>query len=200
MSDDAREPRVIGARYVRGESPRRYRSPDRGAVGAGWAPLVDAIFMLLDVAAPGWVLRQVKQDLGALEVYYDVPATANPLRVRAARAAIAAIRDLASMTCEICGAPGRQVTINGWLSIFCDQHADHVGPIPIVRYLTEDSRPSPSTPTEAQRAQDELIHERIRAAAAATDLSLAYDPDTEMMRRVLATPWQSAQPPDGNDT
>lgn len=198
MSDDAREPIVVGNRFVRAETPRRYPSPDRGAIGAGWGPLVDAIFNLLDVAAPGWVLSQVKQDLAWLDVHYDLPETADPLRVQAAQAAIAAVRDLASVTCEICGAPGHQVTTKGWLSILCDQHTDHVGPIPILRYLTEDARSPRKTPTDAERAQDDAINERIRAAAATTDLSQAYDPDNEMMRRVLATPWQSAQPSTGS--
>lgn len=197
MSDDPREPTVVGNRFVRTETPRRYRSPDRGAIGVGWVPLVDAVFNLLDVAAPGWVLSQVKQDLGGLDVYYDLPETADPRRVRATRAAIAAIRDLASVTCEICGAAGHQITSNGWLSIFCGQHTDHQGPIPILGYLTKDARPSRRTPTDAERAQDELVNERIRAAAATTDLSQVSDPDTEMMHRVLATPWQSAQPRTG---
>lgn len=85
--------------------------------------------------------------------------------------------------------------VNGWLSVFCDQHAGHTGPIPIVRYLTEDARPLPREPSAAERQQDRELDERIRAAAANADFSQPYDPDNQMMLRALAASWQSGVAP-----
>ena len=191
MTDYTPEENVVSTRYVRAETPRLYQSPHRGAIGEGWAPLVEVIFGLLDLAAPGWVLTQVKQDLGRLDVHYDVPKTADPPRVRAARNAITAIAEMAAVTCEICSAPGRQTVVNGWLSIFCDQHARHTGLIPVVRYLTGDAQPPRRAPSDAERQHDRELNERIRAAAANADFSEGpADPDAEIMRRALDTPWQ----------
>jgi hypothetical protein len=92
------------------------------AVGPGWAGLVDAAYRRLTNA--GYSLRQVKQKLGGLRIYFNGPATdlklGVPLRSARVLARYLAWLELRSRaTCEACGAPGLECTHLGWERTLC---------------------------------------------------------------------------------
>lgn len=121
---------------------------------AGWAHLLDQITSALDEHLPGWQLRQVKSDLGALDVYLDAPRDASSAQLSAARAVHRAMWERSSSTCEVCGTQGRRALRAGWVSVLCTEHEVMAGTrVPMVELRVRGSCPRCGHP-EASHAPD----------------------------------------------
>lgn len=92
----------------------------------GWAPLMRSVVAVLDEETPGWTLRDSKADLRQLDVYVNLPTDATAEAVTAVRSAIHAARDASALMCEWCGAQADGVTIRGWHSTLCVEHAEKI--------------------------------------------------------------------------
>jgi hypothetical protein len=85
-----------------------------GTVGDGWVPILQSL--AADLVAMGWdrQVLQIKEKFGGLRFYFSGTDEMHE-RVRVAEAQ-------AEVTCEGCGAPGKQRD-GGWIKTLCDEHA-----------------------------------------------------------------------------
>jgi hypothetical protein len=91
----------------------------------GWLGIIDDFLAVVDRELPAsgtFRLRQVKEKLGGLRIYFDV----SPDTPAEAHAAIDDAYDRASARsykiCEICGARGRFSNRQGFLTVVCEEH------------------------------------------------------------------------------
>jgi hypothetical protein len=86
--------------------------------GRGWTDLLDAVFAWLDQIAPQhpWSASQIKEKYGSLRFYWsgDLPPLGEEI--------IEAAEHLSSHLCDMCGAPGRIRTEQGWWTTRCAEH------------------------------------------------------------------------------
>lgn len=66
--------------------------------------------------------RQIKSKFGDLRAYYDLSEDADRVIVNEIRDVIDFFGDRCASTCEVCGAPGIQSTISGWVRVSCPWH------------------------------------------------------------------------------
>jgi hypothetical protein len=88
------------------------------ACGEGWYQILLNLFTALAVLEPRPVIVQVKEKFGGLRVYLDGGGEEAAALIREAE-------NLASETCEDCGAPGRLRMDRPWIATLCDHHAAH---------------------------------------------------------------------------
>ena len=120
----------------------------------GWVDLLDRITLAFDEHLPGWRLRQVKSDLGALDFYFDAPSNAPTAQLAAARAARRAMVERSSSTCEVCGDPGSRTLREGWVSVLCRTHElTAASEVPMVELRVSRACPRCGHP-EASHAPD----------------------------------------------
>lgn len=108
-------------RLFHGSSPRCYSQ-----VTPGWLRLVDALCsyidgLLTDEQAKVFEVRQIKEKIGSLRFYFG-RGEVNRLDESTAALIHIAIEDAvlrSSITCTVCGNPGR-----GSLDVRCDSHRD----------------------------------------------------------------------------
>lgn len=82
-------------------------------IGKGWHKLIDDTLGKLSQECR---LFQVKEKFGGLRVYYE-KGNESDLKV------VEEAEEKASITCEVCGAPGKMRCHGGWLHVACDEHA-----------------------------------------------------------------------------
>lgn len=83
--------------------------------GEGWWPIIAELDSHLRVY-PNYKVVQVKEKFGGLRFYADgVDEKGYEL--------IGAAERLASVTCEVCGKPGRLRDDRSWVRTLCDEHA-----------------------------------------------------------------------------
>jgi hypothetical protein len=87
-------------------------------VRSGLDPLLDAVFAWLSDIAPQhpWSASQIKEKYGSLRFYWsgDLPPLGEEI--------IEAAEHLSSHLCDMCGAPGRIRTEQGWWTTRCAEH------------------------------------------------------------------------------
>lgn len=91
-------------------------------VGPGWHPLLVRLDTQLTEIAPDYVVHQVKSKFGALD-YYAYPSPDGPAHLPAFDEAILAASWESIETCEECGNPAKQYTIQLWTWTLCEGHA-----------------------------------------------------------------------------
>jgi hypothetical protein len=104
---------------VPGEAVRRLlaASADRiDDIGPGWLPIIaDALGKMLAID-PELEVRQIKQKLGGLRIYYRSGYWEE------LQAVVGEAERLCATTCEICGRRGGLCRSNGWIRTLCDAH------------------------------------------------------------------------------
>ena len=101
--------------------------PARLDVGPGWHAILIALGGQLAATDPGYTLRQVKQDCGGLDVFYDLSDSVSVEDTVRFRDAVRAARDAAAFTCEVCGLRGRTTASpSGWVRVLCFEHAEQL--------------------------------------------------------------------------
>ncbi len=112
------------------------------AVGTGWLPLVHAFLLACEHARTLDVkieIRQIKEKLGGLRVYWQGPAgtsrsgqhtdlsapkTPEQDLVDAIDYHDSALIVMARHTCDVCGSKGSMRNLSGLLAVRCDIHAN----------------------------------------------------------------------------
>jgi len=89
-------------------------------VGDGWMPLLEELFAKLDQAVTGeerkdFHIRQIKEKFASLRVYTSNASTK-------VRELIIEAESKSSITCEICGKPGKGRRLNAWWITLCSYH------------------------------------------------------------------------------
>jgi hypothetical protein len=85
-------------------------------VGPGWLPIVaDALGKMLAID-PELEVRQIKQKLGGLRIYYSSGYR------KEVQSVVGQAERLCATTCEICGRRGGLCRSNGWIRTLCDAH------------------------------------------------------------------------------
>ncbi|APH45469.1 hypothetical protein BMW26_11280 [Microbacterium sp. 1.5R] len=91
-------------------------------VSPGWYPLLESLEHHLAALAPDYVVHQVKSKFGALSFF--AASSTNPEEYSEEfNAAILAAEWKSIVTCELCGAPARQYTIQLWTWTLCATHS-----------------------------------------------------------------------------
>lgn len=89
------------------------------AVGNGWFNIIDLLCAGLqsvtDGGGPQVVAVQIKQKFGGLRFYVDTHSRAQGVLIEQAER-------MAERTCEMCGAPGEQISLDGWVVVTCPEH------------------------------------------------------------------------------
>ncbi|MDF1822197.1 MAG: hypothetical protein P1U64_11505 [Alcanivoracaceae bacterium] len=90
------------------------------AIGDGWLNLIDLLCTSLQNltdhnGAPQVVACQVKQKFGGLRFYVNDHSSEQGVLIDQAEL-------MAQRTCEICGAPGKRVSLDGWVVATCIKH------------------------------------------------------------------------------
>lgn len=88
-------------------------------VGEGWFPLIDSLCTDLQKISNDTGLQieaeQIKEKFGGLRFYTSTSTKPHADRITVAE-------EQALVTCEVCGAPGKQRD-GGWIRTLCDEHA-----------------------------------------------------------------------------
>ncbi|MCR2825375.1 hypothetical protein [Microbacterium sp. zg.Y909] len=107
-------------------SPITARMPShaRIGIGPGWYGLLLALDKELAALAPDYVVWQVKQDGGGMDVVARLNGDLDEMSLRAFRAAIRDARKESLRTCEECGDYGWLVLDGTWYATLCPEHAD----------------------------------------------------------------------------
>ncbi|UXT53239.1 hypothetical protein FY136_28680 (plasmid) [Agrobacterium tumefaciens] len=90
----------------------------------GWLPLLDQCFSSIEAATRSggtFALRQVKEKMGDLRIYYDLDAA--PDVEEAVRQATELASHRSFHVCEICGRRGVLHSFNGLYKVVCEEHA-----------------------------------------------------------------------------
>ena len=86
-------------------------------VGNGWLGILQRLFETLINLGWNREILQIKEKFGGLRVYLnDVPENSYHFIEQAER--------YSHEICEVCGEPGEQHRINGWVFTLCDEHRD----------------------------------------------------------------------------
>ncbi|MCR2818928.1 hypothetical protein NQ166_08820 [Microbacterium sp. zg.Y1090] len=106
-------------------SPITARMPSHGriGIGPGWHGLLLALDKELAALAPGYVIWQVKQDGGGMDVVAKLTEDLDEGSLAAFRTAILRARADSLHACEECGAPARTVLDGAWCTTLCREHA-----------------------------------------------------------------------------
>lgn len=150
----------------------------------GWEDVLKRLLDRLDEVVPGYVLRQIKPDMGGLDVYLESDGSMTSESRREAQEAIQAARQESATTCEACGtSPASGVMTNDyWLARLCAEHeATPVKPgsvefviaeptptraeaatalMALLNELPEEFSQDPATPDRRHRERFEVIHGR----------------------------------------
>jgi ssDNA-binding Zn-finger/Zn-ribbon topoisomerase 1 len=93
--------------------------------GPGWQRILTSFFATVEEQLPGgngFHLRQIKEKLGGLVIYYWLhPQQERVYRAIEQAATLAAARSF--HTCEACGAPGILRSASGYHFVSCDEHS-----------------------------------------------------------------------------
>ena len=127
-------------------------------VGDGWFNIIDLLCKSLQEetdhrGAPQVVALQIKQKFGGLRFYVDHHSPEQGALLQHAEL-------LAERTCEICGAPGERVSLDGWIVATCTRHRTAFrepppGPRPIRVFVDMDDVLTDFRPAfEAARAAE----------------------------------------------
>lgn len=86
------------------------------SIGPGWLPIVERA--LIEMISAGWdrQLHQVKEKFGGLRLYIGQGNIEIEGIIRRAE-------DKAAITCEQCGAPGKERG-DGWIRVLCENCAE----------------------------------------------------------------------------
>jgi hypothetical protein len=86
-------------------------------IGRGWLPIIVLALEKMSSIDPNYEVRQIKQKLGGLRLYYRAE------RYDRLREVVREAEILCEQTCEECGKPGCIDGTRGWLRILCEEHA-----------------------------------------------------------------------------
>lgn len=100
-----------------------YFEQERGRVGEGWWPIVNALHSTIEALAPGTKILQIKEKFGGLRYYYSLPDDTPDLVRTTAHVMVEAAEALSYRTCEWCGEPGSLRNQHHWYVTLCDKHA-----------------------------------------------------------------------------
>jgi len=117
MTDDMPPPRIktIADRIAEGWG-------ETIDVGPGWFDLIADLDARLARLSPGYVVEQCKTKYGGLR-YYARPEDTDDIDTQMTfNEIIRDAEDQSTSICEECGAPGRQITLRGWIWTLCDTH------------------------------------------------------------------------------
>ena len=103
--------------------PQLFDGNDCGiGTGKGWWPLVDTLcatiqsHMKNSKDCPPVTICQVKEKFGGLRFYINGGDDF-------IHGAIWLAESISMVTCEVCGAPGKQQSPRGWIKTLCNEHA-----------------------------------------------------------------------------
>jgi hypothetical protein len=84
--------------------------------GPGWWPIIAGLDQDLRALYPEYRVVQVKEKFGGLRYYTEGVGEAGKRLIRLAE-------QIAEMTCEECGQPGKPRSRRGWMKTLCDTDA-----------------------------------------------------------------------------
>lgn len=122
---------------LRAKYPAIFSQPCEISILEGWIPLIDTLCYLIQrthdlndhLGYTQIMAGQVKQKLGGLRFYIDIPKQVYPNDNAKwtnweewVRGAVALAESIAGRTCEECGNPGKRECIGGYLYTSCETH------------------------------------------------------------------------------
>ena len=85
-------------------------------IGTGWRPIVATALGKMTAIDPQLEIRQIKQKLGGLKIYY------RSQHYEQLQPAVIEAQGLCGSACEKCGGPASLFNENGWIRTLCDRH------------------------------------------------------------------------------
>ncbi len=88
----------------------------------GWIDLITELDEKLAVLVPHYEIRQIKEKFAGLRYYVDVPLQGDGSSRNQAHDLITEYEDRSYSICDVCGEPGKETNLTGWMATRCEAH------------------------------------------------------------------------------
>jgi hypothetical protein len=90
------------------------------SVPAGWIPIVRDLCENIEETGGDLRVQQIKEKFGSIRFYYTVPTEDENTSREDIGELVKTARFQAKQTCQRCGEPGEDRTVNHWITVLCN--------------------------------------------------------------------------------
>jgi len=90
------------------------------SIPAGWIPIVRKLCERIEETGGDLRVQQIKEKFGSIRFYYTVPIEDENVGREDIGELVKTARSQAKGTCQRCGEPGEDRTVNHWITVLCN--------------------------------------------------------------------------------